>query len=68
MRLFDYSFLDNGLLPASLVNLTSDICSLRVMAGTRKSEYAQIFTELEAIAKIQSMTASVQSSIKAARR
>ncbi len=58
MRLFDYSFLDNGLLPASLVNLTSDICSLRVMAGTRKSEYAQIFTELEAIAKIQSIKSS----------
>ena len=58
MRRFDYSFLDNGLLPAGLVNLTSDIYSLKTMAGTRKDEYAQIFTELERIAKIQSIKSS----------
>ena len=58
MRRFDYSFLDNGLLPASLVNLTSDIYSLKTMAGTRKEAYSQIFTELESIAKIQSIKSS----------
>ena len=58
MRRFDYSFLDNGLLPASLVNLTSDIYALKTMAGTRKTEYAKIFTELEHIAKIQSIKSS----------
>lgn len=58
MRKFDYSFLDNGLLPASLLNLTSSISSLKTMAGVRKEEYATIFTELEAVAKIQSIKSS----------
>ena len=53
MRKFDYSFLNNGLLPAKLVNLTSNISSLKTMAGVRKEEYQAIFTELEAVAKIQ---------------
>lgn len=58
MRKFDYSFLNNGLLPANLVNLTANISALKTMAGVRKEEYAQIFTELEAVAKIQSVKSS----------
>jgi len=58
MRKFDYSFLNNGLLPANLVNLTSNISVLKTMAGVRKEEYAQIFTELEAVAKVQSIKSS----------
>lgn len=58
MRVFNYSFLNNGLLPANLVNLTSSIVSLKTMAGVRKDEYAQIFTELESIAKVQSVKSS----------
>ncbi len=58
MRKFDYSFLNNGLLPASLVNLTSNIEALKMMAGVRKEEYAKIFTELETVAKIQSVKSS----------
>ncbi len=58
MRKFDYSFLDNGLLPANLVNLTGDIYSLRTAAGIRKDEYARLFTELESIARIQSVKSS----------
>ena len=58
MRKFDYSFLNNGLLPANLVNLTSNIAALKTMAGVRKEEYAKIFTELEAVAKIQSIKSS----------
>ena len=58
MRKFDYSFLDNGLLPANLLNLTSSISSLKTMAGVRKEEYAAIFTKLEAVAKIQSIKSS----------
>ena len=58
MRKFDYSFLNNGLLPAQLVNLTSNIASLKTMAGVRKEEYAQVFTELEAVAKVQSIKSS----------
>ncbi len=58
MRKFDYSFLHNGLLPANLVNLTSNISALKTMAGVRKEDYAQIFTELEAVAKVQSVKSS----------
>ncbi len=58
MRNFDYSFLDNGLLPARLVNLTANISALNTMAGVRKEEYTQIFTELEAVAKVQSIKSS----------
>ena len=58
MRKFDYSFLNNGLLPASLVNLTANISALKTMAGVRKEEYARIFTELEAVAKVQSIKSS----------
>lgn len=58
MRKFDYSFLDNGLLPAGLVSLTASISELKTMAGFRKDEYAQIFTELEVIAKVQSIKSS----------
>ena len=58
MRKFDYSFLNNGLLPASLINLTSNISTLKTMAGIRKEEYAQVFTELEVVAKVQSIKSS----------
>lgn len=58
MRKFDYSFLDNGLLPADLLNLTSSIMELKTMAGVRKGEYTKIFTELEAVAKVQSVKSS----------
>lgn len=58
MRIFDYSFLNNGLLPAGLINLTSGIVSLKTMAGVRKDEYTKVFTEMEAIAKVQSIKSS----------
>lgn len=58
MRKFDYSFLNNGLLPANLVNLTSTIYSLKTMAGVRKDEYEKIFIELEKIAIVQSVKSS----------
>lgn len=55
MRKFDYSFLSNGSLPAKLVNLTAGVTALKTMAGVRQEDYAQIFTALEAVAKIQSV-------------
>ena len=58
MRKFDYSFLNNGLLPANLINLTSNISSLKTMASVRKGEYAQVFIGLEAVAKVQSIKSS----------
>ena len=58
MRKFDYSFLNNGLLPAKFVTLTANIASLKTMAGVRKEEHQAVFTELEAVAKIQSIKSS----------
>lgn len=58
MRKFDYSFLNNGLLPSKLINITSSIVALKTMAGVRKEEYAKIFTELEGIARVQSVKSS----------
>lgn len=58
MRRFDYSFLDNGLLPANLINLTGVIYSLKTGAEIRKDEYEKLFTELEKIAKVQSVKSS----------
>ena len=58
MRKYDYSFLNNGLLPAKLVTLTSNIASLKTMAGVRREEYQAVFTELEAVAKVQSIKSS----------
>lgn len=58
MRKFDYSFLENGMLPANLINITGDIYSLRTAAGIRKKEYMTVYTELEAVAKVQSVKSS----------
>ena len=58
MRKFDYSFLDNGMLPANLINLIGVIYSLKTGAEIRRNEYERIFTELEKIAKVQSVKSS----------
>ena len=58
MHHFDYSFLDKGMLPAGLLNVTADIYSLRVMALDRKAKYQDVFTELAEIAKVQSVKSS----------
>jgi len=58
MKKFDYSFLDNGLLPANLINLTSAIYSIRAGSEIRKDDYIKVFTELEKIAKVQSVKSS----------
>jgi Fic family protein len=58
VRKFDYSFLDNGLLPAKLVSLTGNIYALKTAAGVRKEAYAKVFTELESVARVQSVKSS----------
>lgn len=58
MHKFDYSFLDNGMLPSELVNVTASISSLKTVAAFRKNDFQKIFTELESIAKIQSVKSS----------
>ena len=58
MHRFDYSFLNNGMLPAYLINITIDIYSLRAMSWNRKDQFADVFTEMAAIAKVQSVKSS----------
>lgn len=58
MRKFDYSFLDNGLLPSNLINLTGAIYSLKTGTEIRRDEYEKMFIELEKIAKVQSVKSS----------
>lgn len=58
MKKFDYSFLDKGLLPANLINITSSIYSLKTMSDVRKNDYGNIFSELEKIAIVQSVKTS----------
>lgn len=58
MHIFDYSFLQNGLLPANLVGVITEIYSLKTLSMTRVQQYDSIFTELENIAKIQSVKSS----------
>ena len=58
MRIFDYGFLDNGLLPAEIVNLTSAIAAFNAISGERKDNNKTIYTELEKIARVQSVKGS----------
>ena len=47
MHIFDYSFLDEGLLPAEIVNLTATITAFNAISDTRKESNKSIYTELE---------------------
>lgn len=58
MRLFDYSFLEHGMLPAGLVNIVSAIAELKERENERKDVYPDVFTRLESIAKVQSVKGS----------
>lgn len=58
MHRFDYSFLYNGMLPAGLMNVTTDIYSLRAMAWNRKDQFSDVFTELSRVARVQSVKSS----------
>ena len=58
MHIFDYSFLDEGFLPAEIVNLTSTIAAFNAISGTRKDNNKNIYAELEKIARVQSVKGS----------
>lgn len=58
MRRFDYSFLKDDLLPSNITNIIADIYSFRATAKIQKAGYAKVFTEMEAIAKVQSVKSS----------
>ena len=58
MHIFDYSFLDEGLLPDEIVNLTATIAAFNAISGMRKESNQSIYTELEKIARVQSVKGS----------
>ena len=58
MHIFDYTFLDEGLLPAEIVNLTATIAAFNAISDTRKESNKSIYTELEKIARVQSVKGS----------
>ena len=58
MKFFDYSFLERGMLPAGLVNIVSAIAELRARENEQKDSYADVFSKLESIAKVQSVKGS----------
>ena len=58
MHKFDYSFLQNGLLPAELLNISIDIYRLGDLSRERKAKFVDAFAELQAIAKVQSVKSS----------
>lgn len=58
MHIFDYSFLDDGLLPAEIVNLTAAIAAFNAISDTRKESNKSMYTELEKIARVQSVKGS----------
>ena len=58
MHKFDYSFLDEGFLPAEIVNLTSTISALNAISEERRGNNKTVYTELEKIARVQSVKGS----------
>jgi len=58
MHIFNYDFLREMLLPASLVTLAGNIAMLRQLAAERKERNREIYEGLERIAKIDSIKAS----------
>ena len=58
MHVFDYSFLDTGLLPAEMVTLTSTIAAFNAISNERKEQNKSVYTELEKIARVQSVKGS----------
>ena len=49
MKKYDYSFLKNIKVPASFLNMTNAIYSLKTIADEKKKEYPDIFTNLQKI-------------------
>ena len=58
MHIFDYTFLDEGVLPAEMVNLTATIAAFNAISLERKERYRSLYTDLEKIARVQSVKGS----------
>ena len=58
MHTFDYSFLENGAIPSKILNLAASLYSGRTLTDTRKKTDKEVFSDLELIAKVQSVKCS----------
>ena len=58
MRSFDYSFLENEMLPAGFVNIVSEISVLQERMDNRRDSLGDVLERLEPIAKERSVRAS----------
>ncbi len=58
MHIFDYTFLDEGVLPAEMVNLTATIAAFNAISLERKERYRSLYTDLEKITRVQSVKGS----------
>lgn len=58
MRKYDYSFLKDERIPMQYINILTGIYALQNEDNNRKSSYVSIYSELEKIAKVQSIKTS----------
>lgn len=55
MRRFDYSFLKRSSVPADIVSSASSIYEMKAQAEMRQADFADVFSTMESVAKIQSV-------------
>ena len=58
MRKYDYTFLEKDKIPGELINVLTNIYSMKTDNDNRKENYPNIFTELQRIAIVQSVKGS----------
>ena len=58
MRKFDYSFLKRISVPADIMNYATLIYEMKAKAELRRSDFAEVFSAMESVAKIQSVKSS----------
>ena len=58
MRKFDYSFLKRISVPADIMNSATSIYEMKAKAELRRSDFAEVFSAMESVAKIQSVKSS----------
>lgn len=58
MHIFDYSFLKNKSVSVKTLNMSNSVYALMSMSRVRNQQFATVFTQLEAVARVQSVKSS----------
>ena len=58
MRKFDYTFLKKISVPADIMNSATSIYEMKAKAELRRTDFADVFSAMESVAKIQSVKSS----------